>query len=126
VTDLLSAAAQRHPASTVNQDSAESYESRLLGSPVQTAPEAARFASPITYVHVDSPPVQIHHGDADLMVPYAQSVALVAALEDAEVSVEFVTLPGADHFWIGAPDIAAIFNASLAFAKHITSGTVAE
>jgi acetyl esterase/lipase len=121
VTDLLSAASQRHPSSTVDQDSAASFESRLLSAPVQTVPDAARFASPITYVHGDAPPVQIHHGDADLMVPYEQSNALVAALEDAEVSVEFVTLPGADHFWIGAPDIAAIFNASLAFAKHVTA-----
>ncbi len=121
VTDLLSAASQRHPESSVDQDSAESFESRLLGAPVQTVPVAARFASPMTYVHVDAPPVQIHHGDADLLVPYAQSVALVSALEDAEVPVEFVTLPGADHFWIGAPDIAAIFNASLAFAKHVTA-----
>jgi acetyl esterase/lipase len=122
ITDLVNIAAQRHPTSATDYDSADCYESRLLGAPIAGRPDAALVASPITYVHRDAPPVQIHHGDADRMVPYAQSESMVRALIELEVPVEFVTLPGADHFWIGAPDINAIFEASLAFANHATRG----
>ncbi len=117
-SDLLASKSQRHPLSTLDHDAADSYESRLLGAPLQTVPDAAREASPMTHVHAGVPPVQIHHGDADLIVPYAQSETLVRALEELEVSVELVTLPDTDHFWIGAPDITAIFEASLNFARE--------
>ncbi len=121
VTDLVNIAAQRDPRSATDYSSPDCYESRLLGATIASKPEAARLASPLTYVHVDAPPVQIHHGDADLMVPYGQSETLAHALTELEVPVEFITLPGADHFWIGAPDIGAIFEASLAFATQATT-----
>ena len=123
VTDLLAANSQRHPNSAADHDATDSYESQLVGAPVQQVPEASRRASPMTYAHAGAPPVQIHHGDADLVVPYRQSVELVRTLTELEVDVEFVTLPGTDHFWIGAPDIAAIFQASLAFANNASLGT---
>jgi acetyl esterase/lipase len=115
-TDFTSLSAQRHPSSETDYDSADAPESRLLGGPISSLPDLAAAASPLTYVHSGAPPVQIHHGNADLMVPHAQSATFAAALEELEVEVELVTLLGTDHFWIGAPDIAAIFQASLAFA----------
>lgn len=118
-SDLLASQSQRHPNSNQDHDGPTSFESQLLGGPLQSVPELAKQASPLTYVHADAPPIQIHHGDADLVVPYAQSEVLVSALMELEVNVEFVTIPGADHFWIGAPDVAAIFEASKAFAKEV-------
>ena len=35
-------------------------------------------------------------------------------------TVELIAVEGSDHFWIGAPDLAAIFDASLAFARRVT------
>lgn len=54
-------------------------------------------ASPITHVKPDSPPVMLVHGDADKIVPYAQSLAMKAALEKAKVPVELITIPGGEH-----------------------------
>jgi acetyl esterase/lipase len=118
-SDLLASQSQRHPNSSHDHDGPDSFESRLLGGPLQSMRELAKQASPLTHVHADAPPIQIHHGDADLVVPYAQSETLVSALTELEVNVEFVTIPEADHFWIGAPDVVAIFEASKAFAKQV-------
>jgi acetyl esterase/lipase len=118
-SDLLASQSQRHPSSTHDHDGPTSFESQLLGGPLQSMEELAKQASPLSHVHADAPPIQIHHGDADLVVPYAQSEVLVRALMELELNVEFVTIPGADHFWIGAPDIEAIFDASKAFAKQV-------
>ena len=67
-----------------------------------------------------APPIQIHHGNADTQVPYAQSVEFVAALRSAGGDAELVTVEGSNHFWIGAPDLAVIFDASLAFALRVS------
>ena len=72
-------------------------------------------------MHAGAPPVQIQHGTVDSEVPYAQSVEFVDALRAAGGDVEFVSVEGADHFWTGAPDIHAIFDASVAFARRVTS-----
>jgi acetyl esterase/lipase len=61
------------------------------------APDLAKELSPITYVRKDLPPVLVIHGDADDVVPYDQSVRLVAALKQAGVKAELITVPGAKH-----------------------------
>jgi hypothetical protein len=35
--------------------------------------------------------------------------------------VELVVVEGSDHFWTGAPDLHAIFDASLAFAERVVT-----
>ncbi len=66
--------------------------------PSQDSTRAAYEAgSPITHVKPGSPPVMLVHGDADKIVPYAQSVAMKAALEKANVPVELITIPGGEH-----------------------------
>ncbi len=42
-------------------------------------------------------PIWIFHGDADLLVPVAQSRKLVAALRSVGAPVRYTELPGADH-----------------------------
>ena len=119
--NLLSLSSQHAPDSDKRPDDAGSWESTMVGAPLQSAPERARAASPISYVHAAAPPIQIHHGTADTFVPFAQSVEFVEALRRAGGNVELVVVDSSDHFWIGAPDLAAIFDASLAFALGITA-----
>lgn len=48
------------------------------------------------------PPIFLAHGDADLLIPYRQSVDLCDKLEQLGVDVSFVTVEGAPHegsFW---------------------------
>ena len=120
--NLLSLSSQHTPGSDKRPDDADSWESAMVGAPLQVAPDLARAASPITYVHRSAPPIHIHHGTVDTFVPFAQSVEFVEAMRQAGGSVELVTVEGSDHFWIGAPDVAAIFDASLAFAVRVTAG----
>jgi acetyl esterase/lipase len=57
----------------------------------------ARSVSPLYQVKKTSPPVFIVHGDADPIVPYEQSVALKAKLDEMGVKNEFITVKGGQH-----------------------------
>jgi dipeptidyl aminopeptidase/acylaminoacyl peptidase len=54
-------------------------------------------------------------------VPFAQSVEFVDAQRNSGGEVELIVVQGSDHFWTGAPDLAAIFDASLEFARRVTT-----
>ena len=118
--NLLSIGSHHPQGSDKRPDDAGSWESSLVGAPLQSDPDRTRAASPITYVHAGAPPIQIQHGIADTLVPFAQSVEFVEALRRAGGSVELIDAPGADHFWIGAPSLHDIFDRSLAFARRVT------
>jgi acetyl esterase/lipase len=119
--NLLSLSSQHRADSDKRPDDGGSWESSMVGVPLQTDPARTLAASPISYIHASAPPIQIHHGTADTEVPYAQSVEFVDALRHVGGDVELVTVEGSNHFWIGVPDLTVIFDASLAFARHITS-----
>jgi acetyl esterase/lipase len=74
-----------------------SPESRLVGCPIQSCPEAVQQANPISYVTRDDPPMMILHGQQDLLVPHHQSELLYAALRGACRDVTFYSVPGAGH-----------------------------
>jgi len=93
-TDLLSMG--RYP-SRMDHDAANSPESLLVGGPLQQTQQAARSASPTTYVSKDDPPFLIVHGDKDPLVPHDQSVRLDEALQEAGVDVLLITVEGAGH-----------------------------
>lgn len=57
----------------------------------------AMSVSPLYQVKKTSPPVFIVHGDADPIVPYQQSVALKAKLDEMGVKNEFITVKGGLH-----------------------------
>jgi acetyl esterase/lipase len=59
--------------------------------------ELARRLSPLSYARKGLPPVLALHGDADPVVPYQQSVALVKALKNAGSDAELITVPGGKH-----------------------------
>ena len=119
--DLSTMAAQALPTAIARSDASDSRESLLIGAPVGQAPELARRASPVSYVHPEAPPFHIAHGGADRFVPPGQSRQLANALSAAGVEVEFSEVPGADHLWMGATDPAAIFDAAVGFARRVTN-----
>jgi acetyl esterase/lipase len=83
----------------VNHDAANSPESMLLGAAIQTVPDKAKAANPITYVSAKAPPFLIQHGTADCNVPPQQGQLLYDALKPLigadEVTLTF--LEGAGH-----------------------------
>ena len=69
----------------------------------EEAPEAYRQLSPINYLAYVSVPVQLHHGQADTVVPLDWSARLAQALTEAGQSAVFYSYPGAGHsFYNGA------------------------
>jgi len=59
--------------------------------------ELAKQMSPLTYVRKGLPPILAIHGDADPVVPYAQSVQLVKALKAAGDDAELITVAEGQH-----------------------------
>ncbi|MCH2132853.1 MAG: alpha/beta hydrolase [Phycisphaerales bacterium] len=96
-TDLVKMDAQAPPGARLKHDAPRSPESRLLGAPLQTVPERAATANPITYITPDDPPFLIIHGSQDAVVPYPQSVMLDAALDKAKVDTIFITVKDGGH-----------------------------
>jgi acetyl esterase/lipase len=58
----------------------DSFESLLLGAPIETCPERVHAANPLTYVRDGAPPFLILHGLADTTISAHQSVLLYDAL----------------------------------------------
>ena len=59
--------------------------------------ELAKKLSPINYVRKGLPPVLSIHGDADTVVPDAQSARLTKELKAAGDQAELITVPGGQH-----------------------------
>ena len=71
---------------------------------LEFADDLAASVSPILFVSRDDPPTLLIHGDADKLVPISHSQRIHAALKDAGVTSEFVTIPGGTHGWGGNPE----------------------
>ena len=69
----------------------------MLGKTFAEAPELYRQASPITYAHMDAPPMLILHGTADAVVDVKQSELLAALLKKAGAVHKLVIIPDAPH-----------------------------
>lgn len=120
-SNLTTLAVQAGADAVPRSDAADSREALLIGAPAADAPELARAASPVSYVHAAAPPFHIAHGTMDRFVPVGQSEELAEALRRAGVPVELELVDGADHMWQGAIDPEAIFTRALDFAKRIAS-----
>jgi acetyl esterase/lipase len=66
--------------------------------------ELAASVSPILFVSTDDPPTLLIHGDADKLVPISHSQRIHAALKEAGVTTDFVTIPGGTHGFTGNPE----------------------
>lgn len=77
----------------------------LKADPVHEV-ERFRAASPIDLVSHEAPPFLVVHGDADSLVPIAESEHFVDALrEDSTSSVSFLAVPGATHAFDAVPSL---------------------
>ncbi len=59
--------------------------------------DAAAAISPILFVTKDDPPILLIHGDADTLVPLADSEFLVKELSATGVTHELLVIAGGDH-----------------------------
>jgi acetyl esterase/lipase len=118
-TDLLGLDADAAAVGGEPHSPADSRESRLLGASVTDVPKRARAASPLSHVRGDAPPTLLMHGDADLLVPAAQSIRLAEALRQVGARVQLEIVPGAGHMWTDCADPAAVVERSLAFLRGL-------
>ena len=89
----------------------------LVGGTADAALLAA--ASPLGYVTADAPPFLLVHGDSDGLVPLSQSELLAAALVDANVRNELITIRGGDHCFFGAEgQLDRILGSAVAYFAH--------
>jgi dipeptidyl aminopeptidase/acylaminoacyl peptidase len=75
----------------------DSFESQLIGGPIQQNKEKANRANPIAYISSNIPPFLIMHGTNDTTVPINQSELLAAALKKTGAEVKLVRISGARH-----------------------------
>jgi acetyl esterase/lipase len=109
ITDLLA----------LDHEAGDTFEAHLLGGPIGEHLDAARAASPLSQVRTGAPPFLLQHGERDTWVPVDQSVRLADALRAVGESVELEVVPGADHFFGGAPDVEAIFERARDFLLRL-------
>jgi acetyl esterase/lipase len=69
----------------------------LLGGLPEEKPDAARAASPITYVSADDPPFLNAHGSKDPTVPFGQAVEIDTALKKVGVPSIIISVTDAGH-----------------------------
>jgi acetyl esterase/lipase len=94
-------------------------EALLLGAPAPHVPELAAQASPVGHVSAGAPPFLLLHGEADRLIPCAQSVRLHTALVEAGAEADIYLYEGADHMWLGSPDAASdALTRTVDFLKH--------
>jgi len=90
-----------------SHNSRKSREAFLLGGAIQENKDAARSASPTTFVSKDDPPFMLIHGTNDQNIPFDQSERLHAALLKAEVESVLIPIAGGEQVrWIDYWDLA--------------------
>jgi len=92
-------------------------EELLIGEIATDRPDLLAAASPINFVTANAVPMLLMHGEDDSLVPVKQSVDFAAALTTAGVEVEFVTVPGANHIFMGYPDVTSLVKQSVAYLQ---------
>ncbi len=94
-------------------NTADSFESQLMGQQITLIPDKVKQANPETYISADDPPFFIQHGKADVLIPYLQSQDfydnLKAVLGTDKVSLELIE--GAGH---GTSEFSATANVTKA------------
>ena len=83
----------------VNHNDASSPESQVLGAAIQSVPEKAKAANPMTYINAKAPAFLIQHGTADCNIPPVQGQLLADALTQAigKDKVTLTFIDGAGH-----------------------------
>lgn len=99
--------------------SPDSPTAQLLGAPPAEVRDLATQASPTEHAHGDAPPFLCMHGTDDKVVPYSQSEHLAALLHAYGARCDLYPVRGADHIFEGAPDVAALIDASIDFLDDV-------
>jgi len=103
-TDFSQMDAQLIPGG-LKHDTPQSAESNYLGCQLSKCDLAkVQSANPIAYVTASTPPFLIFHGNADTAVPPKQSQILYDALRAKGVPAQLVSVPGANHMFVGATE----------------------
>lgn len=89
----------------------------LLGTTPTANPTLYAEASPINFVTAQSPATLILHGDADMIVPIAQSTTLRTRLQQAGAKVEMHTYLGEGHGWFGST-LTDTYSRAVTFLKQ--------
>lgn len=94
----------------IQHDAPGSPESLLIGcsAGLQACPDAARKASPVSYVSADDPPFLLGHGRRDCTVAFQQSQSLAQALTAAGASARLVLNDLGGHTETSCPPAADI------------------
>ena len=90
-----------------------------VGCPPSECADAWKHTDILDSLSAAAPPFLIVHGDADTTVPFAQSKALLAALDRLSVKATLKTVPNGNHLFRGAarPDIDAAIRDTFAFVE---------
>ena len=89
---------------------------KLFGGPLSEKQDAAKQASPVTYVTKDDPPFLIMHGTDDKTVNIRQAELLYTKTKEAGINVTFVKIEGGGHGF-GGEEVNARVKAFL--EKHL-------
>jgi len=79
----------------------------------------AEAISPIVFVTKDDAPTLLIHGDKDTTVPISNSEKMLAALKEAGVAADFITMPDAGHSFKGEQAQQAAAALAAWFDKHL-------
>ena len=83
----------------------------LLGCDGYCGPEAYPPASPVSFIDANDPPMLLIHGEADRVIPVAQSRLGEERLRAAGVQVDSIYIPEVDHSFVGpTPEITRAAN----------------
>jgi len=72
----------------------------LFGATLQEKPDLWKSGSPLYYVKAGDPPMLLVHGDADTLVPVAQSKVFDEALTKAQVPHQMIVVKNGNHGFI--------------------------
>jgi dipeptidyl aminopeptidase/acylaminoacyl peptidase len=87
---------------------------QFLGGKTADKPDAAKTASPITYVDKGDAPTLIYHGSKDQLVPHTQATLMADAMSAAGMPGRVELLIGANHGW-GNPEQKRTLEGTIAF-----------
>ncbi len=95
---------------------AKHYAIEWFGS-MKDREDLAKELSPLTYVRSGLPPIITVHGDSDDIVPYEQAARLHAALDNAGVPNQLVTIHGGKHDGFNRQEMISSFEQIRAFLR---------
>jgi dipeptidyl aminopeptidase/acylaminoacyl peptidase len=103
---------------TVDTHKFEAHYLDTLVGPLPDASDIYRERSPVFHAHLLHDPVAIFQGEADQVVPRAQSDAIVAALKRSGIPHEYHVYEGEGHGWRRQETIERFYQAVEAFLRQ--------